>query len=156
MRYVLWAMLVVFVIAGALLILNGIRGLWTMALRRGKLLKSVGTVRQIEKKYVRFTLNKGASSRPRFSFLPIIVFTKDSGELVEFRSEVGDYGHETKYRIGQTIDVLYDPSGVLQPMIDSWFARWGTNFLIIVVGMVFWAGAALVYWLIGQVILHSK
>jgi hypothetical protein len=155
MRYVLWVMLFAFASVGMLLILNGSRGLWTMVRRRGRLLRSVGTIRAIEKKAVSFTL-KHSSSRRRFSFLPIITFAKDSGELVEFRSEVGDYGFETKYRIGQTIDVLYDPAGIMPPMIESWFARWGTHLLIIIVGLIFWGGTALVYWLIGQLALHGK
>ncbi len=155
MRYVLWVMLVAFAIGGALLILYGIRGLWTMAIRRRSLIKSVGTIQDIEKKHVQVSL-KRASSRPHFSFIPIIRFTKDSGEVVEFRSEVGDYGYETKYRVGQTMDVIYDPGGILQPMIDSWFARWGSHFLIIVVGIIFWGGAALVYWLIGRFVLQGK
>lgn len=155
MRYVLWVMLVAFAMGGALLILHGIRGLWTMAKRRRSLIRSMGTIQDIEKKHVQVTL-KRASNRPHFSFVPIIRFMKDSGEVVEFRSEVGDYGTETKYRVGQTVLVVYDPGGILQPMINSWLVRWGSHFLIIVVGILFWGGAALIYWLIGRFVLEGK
>jgi Protein of unknown function (DUF3592) len=151
MRYLLWFMLGSFALAGAYVILSGLRRLWTMAIRRGLLVKAVGTVTSIEKKQVHMSHSHMSHARAnRYSFIPTIAFTTATGDALEFRSEVGDLAARSSYQIGQKIDVLYDPTGILPPMIDTWFARWGMHILMVFSGFLFLGGAGLVYWILGQ------
>ncbi len=91
-----------------------------------------------------------------YLFLPVITYVKETGESAEFTSEVGDCGKESKYRVGQTVPVLYDTQGIVPAMIDTWFARWGTNFFMLFSGVLFFGAAALVYWLRVQAIREGK
>ncbi len=151
MRYLLWFMLGSFALAGTYLILSGLRRLWTMTIRRGLLVKAVGTITAIEKKQVHMSHARGH----RYSFIPTITFTTDAGDALEFRSEVGDLAARSSYQIGQKIDLLYDPTGILPPMIDIWFARWGAHILMVFSGFLFLGGAGLVYWILGQAVFAT-
>ncbi len=117
-----------------------------MAIPRGLLVKAVGAVTAIGKKQVHMSHAHGN----RYSFIPTIAFTTDTGDAIEFRSEVGDLAARSSYQVSQKIDVLYDPTGILPPMIDIWFARCGAHILMVFSGFLFLGGAGLVYWILRQ------
>lgn len=155
MRCFLWFMLVGLALAGLFTIYLSVLRLFLMATRCRRLVKAVGVIREIDKKSVHFSTHR-LSGPPRFSFIPIIAFVKASGEQIEFRSEAGEYAATTKYRIGQSIDVLYDPDGVMPPMIDEWFARWGVHIVMIFGGLLFLGGSSLVYWIQSQPVFSAS
>jgi hypothetical protein len=151
-KYVLGLMLVVFPLCGAVLIVAGIQGLWTTWRRRPFLRSALGTIVAVERRPApgrTETYWKG----PYIAYQPIVRFTTESGEVREFRSPAGKIGRSPMYRIGATLPVLYDPDEVLPPTIDSWFALWGGHLTCILVGPIFFGGAALVYVEVGRRLL---
>jgi hypothetical protein len=136
-------------IGGTIMILSGLWSVARMASRRNFLVKTTGTIRSIEKKVAEGSPTKN-SRIPRTSFFPTISFQNASGDTVKFKSEAGHRAHVCKYHIGQSIAVVYDPEGRIPPMIDEWFARWGFRLMMILGGIMFLGGAALIEWILRQ------
>ena len=69
------------------------------------------------------------------TYFPIIEFTTQDNQQVEFRSSMGS----SRYRgsIGQHIEVLYDPINPRSAVIDSTFGVYGTSIITGIFGVVF-------------------
>ena len=132
MKYLLWLMLIGFPLAGAIVIFAGVQGLWTTWRRRPSLRSAVGTIVGFE----------AEDAFEEVAYYPVLRFTTESGKVKQFCSHIAG---STKYRIGATLPVLYDPDGIMPPTIDSWFALWGSYLLFILSGPIFFIGSALVY-----------
>ncbi|WP_322822651.1 DUF3592 domain-containing protein [Chloroflexus sp.] len=76
------------------------------------------------------------------SFYPIVEFRTQAGEVVRFEGSTGV--SENTYRIGQQVDILYDPRSPQDARIDSWFELWLPPLVVILLG-----GGALVAGLAG-------
>jgi hypothetical protein len=86
---------------------------------------------------------------------PIIRFTTKTGESVTFTSETGDTGPKSGYAQGQRLEIFYDPTGELGPMLASWSGVWLPNLMGIVAGIIFLLGGLLIYWVFWERILHG-
>src|SRR5947207_4742294 len=102
MRYLLYVMLGAAILGGLVCVYLGVRGLFRMAFGGYRLLKADGTITAIEQKLV-VAPSRGWKGT-RYSFIPTIRFTDEFGETVEFRSEIGNLGRVSSYRIGQALD----------------------------------------------------
>ena len=104
MRYLVGLMIVAFAGCGfALMALFAREFLRRVAARR-RLLRTEGEVVDV----VRKAAPRGPGQvrrRPYFMFFPVVTFTPEGGAPVEFRSEVGDGGQASKYRVGQRLAV---------------------------------------------------
>jgi hypothetical protein len=149
MKYILGLMLIVFPLSGVVVILSGLRGLWTTWMRRPFLQSAVGTVIGIEKRHA-IGSSDGSVSQPDTAYSPILRFTTESGDVREFRSPTGQLGDSSPYTVGMTIPVVYDPDDILPPAINSWFALWGGHVICLLAGPIFLGGAAIVYFAFGH------
>jgi hypothetical protein len=152
MKYVLGLMVVVFPLCWAVMILAGIKGLWTTWRRRSFFRSAVGSIVAVEKRHLPST-TESYWTGSYTAYQPIVRFTTESGEVKEFRSAAGKLGRSPMYRIGTTLLVLYDPDEVLPPTLDPWFALWGGHLVCILVGPIFLGGAALVHVAFGRRLL---
>lgn len=71
------------------------------------------------------------------SYHPVISFTTESGEPIEFRSSTGR-GKNT-YTKGQIIEVLYQQAAPRQARMNSFFSLWGATLILAGLGAVFFA-----------------
>ncbi len=149
MKYLLGLMLIVFPVGGAFTFLTGVRGLWTTWWRRPFLLSAEGTIVATQQHRAIRSTHRHASS-PHTAYNPVLRFTTESGEVREFCSPAGQLGNSSPYTIGMAVPVLYDPDDILPPTIDSWSAVWGGHMLFVIVGLIFLAGAGLVYFAFGH------
>ncbi len=156
MKYLVLLVLVVFPLAGAVMVVAGASGLWTTWQRRPFLRSAVGTVVSVETNPVSFPVDDEGRTKSTTAYRPVVRFTTESGEVREFVSKVSQLGDASMYRTGDTFRVLYDPVGILPPTLDSVFALWGGHLLGVVMGPIFWALAALVYVTFGRRLLGRK
>jgi hypothetical protein len=128
--------LVILSILGPILVLVGLNWFITVISRHPYLLRIKGTVLTVEKKY--------DSADDRVTFYPTIAYTAPEGNQVRFRSSSGSTQEVRRlsgpnvspWRDGQSIDVLHDPSGVLEPCIASLWSLYGWSIGFIVGGTV--------------------
>jgi hypothetical protein len=152
MRYVVGVLIVFAPLFGLVFIVVGVRGLWTTWKRRPFLRPADGIIIGVQEE--RVTDDDGHDQE--WKYRPILRYTTETGEVKEFVSETGQIGRESPYREGTQLPVLYDPDGVLPPRINSWFALWGTQLILIAVGPVFIGCGALIYLVFGQRVLHGE
>ncbi|MFP4299964.1 MAG: DUF3592 domain-containing protein [Spirulinaceae cyanobacterium] len=99
-----------------------------------------GTVMAVEKSRL-FTAkpNSGSSSHP------IVRFTTEAGETIEFRSNVGS--NPPTYRPGETIPILYPPENPQRATINSFSSLWLLILIFTVVGGSFTiSGVSALWW----------
>jgi hypothetical protein len=128
MRYVVGLMIVFIPVGGLFCIVAGVRGLWTTWRRRAFLRAAEGIIVGIKTEPV--INDDSTSSELQRSYRPILRFTTEEGEVHEFVSALGKIGTEPPYRKGDRLPVLYDPDGVLPPLVDCWFALWGFHLML--------------------------
>jgi hypothetical protein len=139
MKYAVGLMLLVFSVIGLWRSVAGLRGLWITWRRRPFLKSAVGRIASLQK-HVSVSDENG----PTTVNLPVVRFTTDSGEVKEFASQIGSAAGTAKYRVFDTLPVLYDPDGGLPPTIDSWMTLWGGHLLHVILSLFFLGGCALV------------
>lgn len=69
------------------------------------------------------------------SYFPIIEFTTQDNQKIEFRSSMGSSSYRGS--IGQSIDVLYDPADPHDAVINSLFGVYGLSIIFGIFGGVF-------------------
>lgn len=69
------------------------------------------------------------------TYFPIIQFTTQENQQVEFRSSMGSSSYRGS--IGQSIDVLYNPANPNDAIIDSTFGVYGLSIILGIFGGVF-------------------
>jgi hypothetical protein len=138
-------MIVLSPLVGLFLIVAGVRGLCTTWKRRPFLRSAEGIVVGIKTESV--INDDSTSSELQLAYRPILRFTTERGEVREFVSEMGKIGSESPYRKGDRLPVLYDPNGVLQPLIDSWFALWGFHVILTAIAGPLFIGCSVVLFL---------
>lgn len=86
------------------------------------------------------TSNRTTSSRG-YVYYPVIKFTPPSGDPITFESNSGSSSPE--FRLGEQVEVLYNPKKTDSPMINSSFSLWflpvmftGMGSLFLVIGGV--------------------
>lgn len=156
---------VLFGLIGLGLLRAGLREFFKVSSRRRFLMKLPGTILTVmtERETRSGTVNRRNETAVVLRFIPSVMFHTPEGKRVEFRSEVCDTHHlrrradgslqeapEPTWRSGQTVEVIYDPGGVLKPRIAG---GPGLNFMacgmmaaglltlgaVIGLGFVFWS-----------------
>ncbi len=148
MRYIVGFMMFVFALCGGGLCVAAVRELVRRILSVGRFERAVGIVVGVERKYSKIML--GGPRGSRVMNFPVITFGRPGGQVVTFRSEVGDGRKVSRYRIGQRLGVRYDPAGEFAPMLDTWSGMWLPSVMYVVAGIVFLFGAALIYVAFGE------
>jgi hypothetical protein len=92
----------------------GVRALMIQRRRREGSTLASGVVVTLQKQI----LNPGTSG----VYCPIIEFTTASGEIVRFESSYGTM--PASHKVGQTVNVLYDPKNPNSAEIDSSISNW--------------------------------
>jgi hypothetical protein len=141
---ILIALMIVVLFGGGLLVLwIFVREMLQRWRLRRRLLCAEGKVINVIKKSMPII---GSTTRvhPTWRFFPVITFTPVGGDALTFTSETGDSGRTSRYRIGQTLSVRYDPTGEIPPMMDSWFDMWGPSVFGILAGLAMLFGSILI------------
>lgn len=136
-------MIVAFAGCGLLLLVLFARELVQRIAARHRMLRTEGEVVEIIQKEAPHSPGE-VRWRTVWMFFPVIRFTPEGGEPVTFKSEIGDGGQESKYEVGQTLSVRYDPEGKIPPMLDTWSGMWLPPVIGMFAGLVFLAGSGLV------------
>src|SRR5262249_16057573 len=126
MRYVVGLMLLVFSLPRVWVGAAGLRGLWMTWRRRPFLKSAVGRIVSL-RKHVSVSDEDGST----IVNLPVVRFTTESGEVKQFASQIGSAADNSKYRVFDTLPVLYDPDHVLPPKIDSWITLCAGHLLFV-------------------------
>jgi hypothetical protein len=150
MEYMLWLMLVGCSLVGAASILAGGEGLWITWRRRLSLRSAVGEVIEVQMHHLG-TPDSGDDS----VYTPVVRFNTAPGKVKTFRSALS-VGSPSKYKVGMTIPMLYDPDDVIPPRIDSWATIWGVHIVFLFGGLVGFGLAAFVYWVIFPLVLLNR
>ena len=153
MRYIVGAMMVIFLLGGLGLIRLAIGRAWLVFKRRRALVGTVGIVLRVERKVSRTGSSIGDLRGGNIRHFPVVSFEGPDGRRISFQSSVGDSGRTSRYRTGQPIAVRYDPAGRIEPMVDFWGAIWFEPLMLAFAGAVFIGGAALIWLAFGDRIL---
>jgi len=119
---------------------GAIAELWSKCRRRPFLRPAVGEVFNVEVHSLNLPPDGSYDSDDRV-YAPVVRFKTASGEVKTFKSPVS-VGSPSKYKVGMTIPVLYDPDDVMPPMIDAWVTIWGFNVILFVFALVMLGAAA--------------
>jgi hypothetical protein len=147
-------MMVAFFLSGVLVLATSLRELLRRIACYHRFERTEGLVVGIRTKTLRRT-GRGRS-RPTLMHLPVIAFTKPSGEKVTFTSEIGDSGPRSGYARGQRLEILYDTEGEIPPMLNTWAGVWLPNLMAVLAGGVFMAGAFTIYWVFWEKIVGAE
>jgi hypothetical protein len=148
MRCLVGLMMFVFLLGGIGLIQMAVKELYIKITRRKILQRAQGYVVNVHKESD-FSVSDNSVSKSIYRFFPEIRFTKADGEAVTFRSETGESGRYSKYKIGQAIVVRYDPDNMIAPMIDSWFGIWGAPISMTFAGILLCGASVVIYFCFG-------
>jgi len=124
MRYVVGLMMLAFLLGGGGLILAAVREFVLKLYRLSYFRRAMGSVVRVERERQLPQPGGFRHRRAQYRFFPVIKFKHLSGAEVVFRSEIGDGGTSSKYRVGQRIAVVYDVDDRLPPMINSFSGVW--------------------------------
>jgi hypothetical protein len=150
MVYMLWLMFVGCSIVGAASIHAGGEGLWITRRRRPFLRSAVGEVIEVQMHYLGVPESGDDSV-----YTPVVRFKTAPGKVKTFRSALS-IGSPSKYKVGMTIPVLYDPDDVIPPMIDSWATIWGVHIVFLFGGLFGFGLAAFVYGVLFPIVLRNR
>lgn len=142
MRILAYVMMAGFSLSSLLLLILFGGELLTRLRRRHCFVRTDGTIVAIKTKTM---TTRDLTLSPKLMHFPIIEFQRQNGQVVKFTSEVGDLGPETKYKVGQTIPVLYDTEGKIGPTIATWSGIWLPPLMGILSSLVFLIAVALIY-----------
>jgi hypothetical protein len=67
-------------------------------------------------------------------YCPVVEFTATSGQVVRFTSEFGS--RPAMHRVGQSVDVRYDPADPHKAEINSTVSRWLTPAILVFMGLI--------------------
>ncbi len=135
-----------FIFIGIAVLIAGVVAAVKQSRQSAGRVKAKGTVVGL----VRRVLNAGSSGVD----CPVVEFATPAGQRVRFRSDFGTM--PASHRVGQVVDVRYDPTDANQAEVDSAASRWlvpgcmsamGLGFLVLglglfVMGIVVLAGSS--------------
>ena len=148
MRFLLAAMLIIFLLSGVIVLTVSARELVRKLTRWRRFERANGVVVEVRSKTLRLTTTSKLKST--VMHFPVVTFSTRRGDAVTFTSETGDSGPRSRYAPGQRLVVVYDPDGEVGPMLDTWSGMWLSNVMAVVAGVVFMAGALLIAWAFGD------
>lgn len=125
---------VLFVLIGIAILIGGAVAAVKQVRKSGRGVEATGTVVDLVKR----VFNPGSAG----VYCPVVDFTTASGQPVRFESQFGSVpaGH----RVGESIEVRYDPADPQKAEVDSTTVNWfvpgctiGMGLLFLVMGLVF-------------------
>lgn len=116
----------VFLVVGILFLLGTVLTLYSGVSKVNKGIETVGII---------IDLDVSISDDKSKSYFPIIEFTTQDNQKIEFRSSMG--GSSYRGTIGQSIDVLYDPETPHDAVINSLFGIYGLSIIFGIFGGIF-------------------
>jgi hypothetical protein len=150
MRYIVGFMMLAFLLCGTGLVIAAVRDLILKLYRMSYFRRATGSVVDVRREKQLPPPEGFRRRQTQYRFFPVIRFKHLSGEDVTFKSETGDGGETSRYRVGQRIAVVYDIDDKLPPMINSFAGVWLPVILQIVGGAVFIGGGLLIYFAFGE------
>ena len=111
---------------GFALIIGGIVSYVNQQRRNAQRVPAGGTVIEL----VQQVMNAGSAS----DYFPVVEFKTPSGETVRFESDFGS--RPAGYRVGQSVQILYDASNPQKAEIQSWLSRWLTVIILGFMGSI--------------------
>ena len=156
MRFVVGGMMIIFFLSGLALIRHALNAFLLRRRQKRRLLKTVGTITDVVTKRTyetRQDSNSRHRQQVRIQNYPVIEFVNQLGETITFQSETGDTREQSEFKVGAEIGVYYDPSGELNPLIDSWMALWGEPLFTGLGGLAFIFGSTLIWFAFGDQIM---
>ena len=63
--------------------------------------------------------------RPYYAAVPIISFQSETGETIVFKGQITKRISDGGFKVGEKINVIYDPENKLNPAVDSPYNDWG-------------------------------
>ena len=149
MRYVVGLMMFAFLLGGGGLVFAAVREFVLKFYRMSYFRRVTGSIVKVERER-QFSQPGGFRQRKaQYRFFPVIKFKHLAGREVTFKSEIGDGGETSKYRVGQRISVVYDIDDRLPPMINSFSGVWLPVIVQAFGGMVFIGASAMIYFAFG-------
>ncbi len=150
MRYIVGFMMFAFLLCGTGLVIAAVRDLILKIYRMSYFRRATGSVIKVEREKQIAQPGGFRRRKAHYRFFPVIRFRHLSGEEITFRSEIGDGGTASKYRVGQRIAVVYDVDNKLPPMINSFAGVWLPVLILAFAGSVFIGGGLLIYFAFGE------
>ena len=149
MRYAVGLMMFAFLLGGVGLVFAAVKEFVLKFYRMSYFRRATGSVVRIERERQLAQPDGSRHRRAQYRFFPVIKFNHLAGREVTFKSEIGDGGEASKYRVGQRIAVVYDIDDKLPPMINSFSGVWLPIVLQAVGGTVFIGASVLIYFAFG-------
>jgi hypothetical protein len=78
-------------------------------------------------------------------YYPVVQFVTAREQVVRFQADEGSE-KRSAYRVGASIQVLYDPANPQDARLDTWASRWGFGILGVSLGLIFVVVVAVIYW----------
>jgi hypothetical protein len=66
------------------------------------------------------------------NFYPVVEFKTQTGEVFRFEGKTS--GPENEYKIGEQVEILYDPQDPQGAMINSWKELWFPSIAMMIIG----------------------
>ncbi|MBS1795309.1 MAG: DUF3592 domain-containing protein [Acidobacteria bacterium] len=149
MRYLAGFMMFAFALAGSGLIVAAVRELALKLRRRKYFRRTTGSIVRVERERHRRRPGEIRRRVAQYRFFPVVKFRNEAGAEIVFRSETGDGGRVSKYRVGQRLPVVYDPDDRVPPMIDTFAGVWLPVVFLLLAGIVFAGGALTIFFAFG-------
>jgi len=150
MRYIVGFMMFAFLMVGVGLIIAAVKEFIVKFYRMTYFRRAMGSIVRVEREKPIPQAGGFRRRKAHYRFFPVIKFRHLSGEEITFKSEIGDGGETSKYRVGQRIAVVYDVDNKLNPMMNSFSGVWLPMILQTVCGIIFIGGAWLIYFAFGE------
>lgn len=156
MKFVVGAMVIVFALSAFAVVRAGFEELRKKLRARERLVRVEGVILRFSVRASHLRDHGHHRSRrrtpTRYKF-PVVSFTRRDGSQTTFESPFGDAESRSKYAVGQTLPVAYDPLGEIDPMIGSWAGMYFVPVMMMFGGMVFGMAACAIGAVYGSRIL---
>ena len=118
---------IICLIIGVICFLLGIKSLISRIESVKSFRKVAGKIVEINKSY--------ASDSTNYLYSPVVEFTTDFSEKIVFESSVST--SFTSYKIGDKVNICYNPADPKNAYIDSFIYKWGTPIILFIIGIFF-------------------
>jgi hypothetical protein len=161
-RMLVGGMMVLFFLTGLGLAGQALRLLLLIQQRRPHLMLTQGIVKEYRGErpgsstsggFKVYFSTKKSHRKNRLHYFPRVEYLTPSGERHTFESPHGDHGPKRRYRVGQTVPVLFDPEGRIEPVIQDRLGIWFKPLNIGLAGLLSLGGSLIIWVAFGQQIL---
>jgi hypothetical protein len=119
-------------VLGCLALVWPVLAYWSQRRFEKTALRATGVVQEL-------TAERGGRKLRTTFYFPVVRFTTAAGDVVSVKSKTGRSGG---YRIGQALQVLYDPDDPANAVIDAPWSRWLIVAVALFMAVLFFAVGA--------------